>query len=316
MVRREPPQPAREPTDAEVLAYAAAHRTELALDYERQRHRYTDLELQVRVRHLMLALPPDATASAVQETEARMDTLRRWVLAGQSLAALARAHSDDRSSALRDGDLGYFPRGRMVPSFEEVAFAMTRPGELSPIVRTPLGLHLIEYLGRREGTIPLDDALPELSLEALRAERARESTQPEVDRIAEWLRQGRSHVQVRARMPEARVSGQRVVRRGNVLPFPELVERAFEVTSDQPVVIGPFPLDRDRVAVMRVEVVPADLAGLTDEVRACLRRRLHLACTAADAEGCGPCTHDGDDAPALGRVDRMLMEALDEGSSQ
>src|SRR5690606_26213959 len=81
---------------------------------------------------------------------------------GEDFAALAREHSSDEGSAARGGDLGWFPRGRMVPPFEEAAFG-NEPGTLvGELVESQFGFHIIEVLGRREGDVAEDEAKREI----------------------------------------------------------------------------------------------------------------------------------------------------------
>ena len=73
--------------------------------------------------------------------------------AGEDFATLATEASQD-SSAAQGGDLGYFPRGKMVASFEDAAFAL-QPGEISGIVESPFGLHIIKVEDRQPAqTVP------------------------------------------------------------------------------------------------------------------------------------------------------------------
>ena len=66
-----------------------------------------------------------------------------------AFADLAAEYSDD-GSAQQGGDLGYFGRGVMVPEFEEAAFALTEVNEVSEIVETQFGLHLIQLVDTRK----------------------------------------------------------------------------------------------------------------------------------------------------------------------
>jgi peptidyl-prolyl cis-trans isomerase C len=98
---------------------------------------------QVRVRHILI----DVRSC---EAEKRAGELRDRARApGADFAALATEFSHDPGSAKRGGDLGFFERGRMAPEFEKAAFAMTRPGEISDIVRTSFGYHVIRFEERR-----------------------------------------------------------------------------------------------------------------------------------------------------------------------
>jgi parvulin-like peptidyl-prolyl isomerase len=78
------------------------------------------------------------------------DILKR-LKAGEDFAALATKESDDTGSAANGGDLSFFKRGQMVPSFEQAAFAM-QPGELSEPVKSQFGYHVIKVEARQTKT--------------------------------------------------------------------------------------------------------------------------------------------------------------------
>jgi len=90
---------------------------------------------------------------------------------GASFAALAQNNSIDRDTALNGGDLGYFERGDMVPAFEEAAFELNEPGDISPVVKTPFGWHIIKLTGKSVAASKTkDDAKDEIT-ELLRKEK-------------------------------------------------------------------------------------------------------------------------------------------------
>jgi len=82
---------------------------------------------------------PEARARALARAESLLVQLRN----GADIETLARRYSDDPSTKDRGGDLGWFHRGMMVPSFDRAAFAL-RPGEISGIVESPFGFHIIK----------------------------------------------------------------------------------------------------------------------------------------------------------------------------
>jgi peptidyl-prolyl cis-trans isomerase SurA len=99
---------------------------------------------EVHASHIMIRFQnqnpsPQDTAQAYGKIKALKDSLG----AGANFASLATAHSEDPGSAGRGGDLGYFSRRRWVQPFDEVAMNLT-PGQVSDIVRTPYGYHLIK----------------------------------------------------------------------------------------------------------------------------------------------------------------------------
>lgn len=88
---------------------------------------------QIKASHILLK----------DEAEAQK-VLKRAKAPGANFAALAKEYSQDRATKDRGGDLGYFSPGRMVRQFEEVAFALEKPGDISDIVKTPFGYHIIK----------------------------------------------------------------------------------------------------------------------------------------------------------------------------
>jgi peptidyl-prolyl cis-trans isomerase SurA len=99
---------------------------------------------EVHASHIMIRFQnqnpsPQDTAQAY----AKIKTLKDSVAAGADFASLAKRHSEDPGSAGKGGDLGYFSRRRWVQPFDEVAMNLV-PGQVSGIVRTPYGYHLIK----------------------------------------------------------------------------------------------------------------------------------------------------------------------------
>lgn len=105
-------------------------------------------EVEVRARHIMLTYPLQATPAQRDSVQARLAELRESIDEGASFESVARQFSQDPGSARAGGDLGYFGRGEMVAPFEQAALAL-EPGEVSDVVQTPMGLHLIKVEDRR-----------------------------------------------------------------------------------------------------------------------------------------------------------------------
>ena len=100
--------------------------------------RVTDTD-QVRVSHILVSVAsPDDEPLARSKAQGLLQQLR----SGADFAQLARQNSDDPVSAASGGDLGFFGRNKMMPEFEKAAFAL-KPGELSDLVVTPFGYHII-----------------------------------------------------------------------------------------------------------------------------------------------------------------------------
>jgi peptidyl-prolyl cis-trans isomerase C len=104
---------------------------------------------EIRARHILLRIPADASPQQREALRQRAEELRQRAVAGEDFAQLAQQHSEDPGSAQRGGDLGFFGRGRMVAPFEEAAFRL-QPGEISPVVESPFGYHVIKLEERRQ----------------------------------------------------------------------------------------------------------------------------------------------------------------------
>ncbi len=119
---------------------------------------------EVRVRHILFrACGSDRTASRAL-AESVLEKLRN----GESFEELAQKYSDDPGSGKRGGDLGMKPKGAMVPEFEAAAFAMKKPGELSEIVETSFGLHIIRFEERQAPVLRPFDEVKDALMESVR----------------------------------------------------------------------------------------------------------------------------------------------------
>ena len=109
--------------------------------WEQNREQQPKRPETVSFRQIVIKSLPDSTAKriAYQRAESIMVALRR----GGDFASAAKRFSGDSASAAQGGELGWFRRGVMVKEFEDMAFHL-RPGEISPVVETPFGFHIIK----------------------------------------------------------------------------------------------------------------------------------------------------------------------------
>ncbi len=115
-----------------------------------------DAEAQVHARHIIFNATLQADAQAVADARSKAEEARRRALAGEDFAALARELSEG-PTAPNGGDLGFFTEGQTAPAFSAAAFAL-EPGGISPVVRTPFGLHVIKVEEKRPARrLPLDE---------------------------------------------------------------------------------------------------------------------------------------------------------------
>ena len=110
---------------------------------------------QIAARHIIVSTQGMTSDEEIAAARGRMEDIRRQIVEGGDFAELAREYSEDGSAA-QGGDLGSFGRGMMVPEFEAVAFAL-EPGEISEVVRTQFGFHVVEVTEKLDsGLIPID----------------------------------------------------------------------------------------------------------------------------------------------------------------
>jgi len=125
-------------------------------EYEKKRDSVYKQEAQRQARHILLRVQPDASPEEVEEIRKKAADIRNKYHTGEDFADLAKKYSDDPSKD-QGGDLGLFPRGRMVPEFDEKVFSMA-VGEVSEPVKTTYGWHIIKLEKiEPEGYIPFGE---------------------------------------------------------------------------------------------------------------------------------------------------------------
>lgn len=108
---------------------------------------------RAKARHILIAFKGSAAQQAGKkelteaEAKAKADELRAKLVAGADFAVTAKAESDDVGSGANGGDLGSFTRGQMVPEFDKAVFD-GKVAEISPVVRTDYGFHIIQVQER------------------------------------------------------------------------------------------------------------------------------------------------------------------------
>jgi peptidyl-prolyl cis-trans isomerase C len=108
---------------------------------------------KVRASHILCGVDAKASAKEKKKAREKAEKLRKELAAGADFAKLAKENSSCPSSK-QGGDLGFFGRGEMVPPFEQAAFAL-KPGEISDVVETPFGYHIIKLTERTKAeTVP------------------------------------------------------------------------------------------------------------------------------------------------------------------
>jgi len=181
--------------DADVASYYDAHKAEyrkgeqrkvryLLIDRDQLKSRVTvspqDVEAaynaniqqyqtpeQVRASHILLKTDGKDEAAVRKQAE---DILKQARAPGADFAALAKKYSEDEGSKATGGDLDYFSKGRMVPQFETAAFAM-QPGQISDLVKSQFGFHIIKVIDRKPASTRSLDEVRAQILDMLTSQR-------------------------------------------------------------------------------------------------------------------------------------------------
>ena len=138
---------------------------------------------RVRARHILIKVSKDDDEQKKAAARKKLEDLKKKIMAGDDFSELAKTHSEGPSNS-RGGDLGYFTRGRMVPSFEEAAFKLA-PNEVSDIVETQFGFHLIKLVDRQEAKDPDFEEVKERIISVLKRQKVQELLEPYVAKLKE-----------------------------------------------------------------------------------------------------------------------------------
>jgi peptidyl-prolyl cis-trans isomerase D len=185
------PPPGAEVSAEQIAEFLATRDAESRQLYDDRKDVY-DVPEQVRARHVLIRVGPDASPDAIAEAEAEARAALERLQAGEDFAALAAELSDDVGSKAAGGDLGFFRRGQMVKSFEDVAFARA-PGELGEPVRSDFGFHVIRVEEKRPAQLrSYEEAREELAGEILGREMGRTAARLGAEAVALAVAGGKS----------------------------------------------------------------------------------------------------------------------------
>jgi peptidyl-prolyl cis-trans isomerase D len=244
---------------------------DIELYYQDRREEFRQEE-EACASHILVKVRAGETGEGHPEEEARRiaQGLLDRVRAGADFAELARAHSEDQGSAGSGGELGCFPPGRMVPEFDDAVFAL-EAGQVSDLVRTSFGYHVIRLASRREATVlPLAQVKDRIRA-AVTEKKVRELGEQRSQALADALARGKS-LEEAAKAEGLAVQKSAPFSRGEtppVLASPTLVARVFELGAGQVEKEG-FALPQGAAFVALAEIQPArvpELADVEDAVR-------------------------------------------------
>jgi peptidyl-prolyl cis-trans isomerase SurA len=168
--------------NAEVRSRLVVLDTEIQEAYQKRRERYS-VPGELTVSHILFLVPPNAPPREEERARETATMVLQQLRKGGDFAELARQYSEG-PSADRGGLLGTFRTGELLPGFEEAAAAL-EPGEISDLVRTRAGLHIIRVEAKQDGGYKLLDEVRE----EIKAELLQTKTEHKYQEWLETLRQ-------------------------------------------------------------------------------------------------------------------------------
>lgn len=137
---------------------------------------------EIKVAHIMVRTKPEMKPEELAQAEAKIKEIYAQLKNGGDFIELANKHSDDKATAKQGGELPWFGPGRMVPEFEEAAFALANNGDLSEPIKSDYGWHIIKKVDKKD--IPsFEDAKADLKSKIARDSRAQESKEAVLRKI-------------------------------------------------------------------------------------------------------------------------------------
>ena len=135
----------------------------------------------VQASHILIGVDPKASAEEKAKAKEKAEALLKRAKAGEDFAALAKTNSTC-PSAPQGGAFGYFSKGQMVPAFEAAAFSL-KPGEISDVVETQFGYHIIKVTNKKPaGTVSFSDAKKDI-INYLKVQKIQQSISELVDKL-------------------------------------------------------------------------------------------------------------------------------------
>lgn len=155
----------------EVASQLAISDADARKEYDAHPERFRQGE-ERRASHILIQAARDGDAAALKAAKEKAEALLKQARANPAdFARLAKENSQDPGSAEKGGDLGFFARGAMVKPFEDAAFGLAREGDLSDVVQSDFGFHIIRLSGiKAEKARAFDEVKAEILGELKRAE--------------------------------------------------------------------------------------------------------------------------------------------------
>ncbi len=200
-------------------------------------------EKRVKARHILFKVPPNATKQQIEEIRAKAESVLKRAKRGDGFSALAKKYSEDKASAVKGGELGFFTYKQMVKPFAEAAFDL-KPGQISNLVRTRFGFHIIKVEEIKNAkTLPLEE-VKEKIVKKLKEQRAKDLAEERAASFAD-LAFSLESVDKAAKQEKIAVARSGVIDKNKPLPLigrdPKVIGQLFELNEkdiSQPIQTG------------------------------------------------------------------------------
>jgi peptidyl-prolyl cis-trans isomerase D len=213
---------------------------------------------RVRVRHILI---PAQDTQAKEKVENLLTEIKEKK---GDFQKLAKKHSVDKGSAEKGGDLGWFARGQMVPEFEKVAFELNKPGDVSGIVETKFGFHILQLVERKDAEVRPFSEAQALVEEQLKGEKAQALFTEKGQQLTKLAFEQTSSLapiaeQLGLKIQETGLFSKDLTSGNGIASHPEIVSAAFsEAILKQGHNSGAIKVSENTLAVIRVKShVPA-----------------------------------------------------------
>ena len=242
------------------------HPSDAALEaYYKQNLEQYRVQNRVHVEHILLKTTGKTDAEVAEIRKKAEDVLAK-ARKGANFEELAKQYSEDDTSKVKGGDLGWIIKGQTVPEFEQAAFAL-KPGEISGLVKSMFGFHIIKMVEREEARTRSFEEVKGTIVPILAAQMAEEKASTLSDQMATAVRQS-------SRAPLEDIARQFNLQLGSVPPVAAADPlgplgvanevRDFLFSAQKGEDSTPIRLDRGTVIVRVTDIQPAHQAVLAE----------------------------------------------------
>jgi peptidyl-prolyl cis-trans isomerase D len=264
---------------------------------------------QRRASHILIKTPAAGTDADYQTALSAANAALARVQAGEEFAQVASEVSGDTSAA-NGGDLGFFPHGVMAIPFEEAVWNMSEIGELSPVVKTQFGYHVIQLTGIQEARLKEFDEVQEELEREISFGKAGEKVRTDAEAFAAAVRSSPTGFEDEAARLAIVTTDSGVIFEGNPIPGigsnPEIQRALFSLALDE--ISAPVPIARGYLVARFRESHPGGAPPL-DEIRDVVLGDLkEERATALAGEKAAAAVAAGDDLAAAAETQGFTLE--------